>query len=193
MQDQETDTYWSIMEGEAIAGELAGNKLIELPVGERMSWRHWRAKHPDTLVLSVDGEEHGNNAYQQYFHDPKGYRGQAAKDDRLETKEPIFGFHLDGAAYAVRQKDVENGKIVALESGDYVFLFRKSGSSMFQSTHAFVSEAGFEERYGAWTEKATGTVFDPEAGGFGEVEALTGFDTFWYNFSLNNPETTLLE
>ena len=46
MQDQETDTYWSIMEGEAVAGELAGSKLIELPVRERISWRHWRAKHP---------------------------------------------------------------------------------------------------------------------------------------------------
>ena len=170
-----------------------GTKLIELPVGERISWRRWRTKHPDTLVLSVDGEEHGENAYQQYFHDPKGFRGQVAKDDRLATKEPIFAFHLDDNAYAVRQKDLENGKTVTLESGDSVFLFRKRGSSMFQSTHAFVSEAGFEERDGTWTEKATGAVFDPEAGSFGEVEALTGFDTFWYNFSLNNPDTTLLE
>lgn len=193
MQDQETDTYWSIMEGEAVAGELAGSKLIELPVGERISWRHWRAKHPDTLVLSVNGEEHGENGYQQYLQDPKGFLGQVAKDDRLATKEPIFAFHLEGGAYAVRQKDVENGKTVTLESGDAVFLFRKRGSSMFQSTRAFISEAGFEERGGAWSEKATGAVFDPEAGSFGEVEVLTGFDTFWYNFSLNNPNTTLLK
>ena len=193
MQDKETDTYWSIMEGAAVAGELAGNKLIELPVGERISWRRWRAKHPDTLVLSVNGEEHAENGYQQYFHDPKGFRGQVAKDDRLATKEPIFAFHLDDNAYAVRQKDLENGKIVAVESGDSVFLFRKRGSSMFQSTRAFVSEAGFEKRDGTWTEKATGAVFDPETSSFGEVEALTGFDTFWYTFSLNNPDTTLLE
>ena len=194
MQDQETDTYWSIMEGEAVAGELAGSKLIELPVRERISWRHWRAKHPDTLVLSVNGEEHGENGYQQYLQDPKGFLGQVAKDDRLATKEPIFAFHHGGrrlrrSAEGCRKRKDRNTR----KRRDAVFLFRKRGSSMFQSTRAFVSEAGFEERGGAWSEKATGAVFDPEAGSFGEVEVLTGFDTFWYNFSLNDPNTTLLE
>ena len=53
MQDEQTDTYWSIMEGEAVAGELSGEKLVELPIGEKIQWRHWKERHPDTLVLSV--------------------------------------------------------------------------------------------------------------------------------------------
>ena len=53
MQDRETDTFWSIMSGKAEAGALDGTALIELPVSEKMSWAEWRARHPDTLVLSV--------------------------------------------------------------------------------------------------------------------------------------------
>ena len=53
MQDKQTDTYWSIMSGKVEAGELGGTALVELPVGEKMSWAEWVAKHPDTLVLSV--------------------------------------------------------------------------------------------------------------------------------------------
>ena len=91
MQDEQTDTYWSIMEGEAVAGELSGEKLVELPVSEKIQWRHWKEKHPD------------------------------------------------------------HSRIV-----------------------------------GRWTRGKT-------AGEFSGVESLGGFDTFWYNFSLNNPETLLLE
>ena len=192
MQDQETDTYWSIMEGEAVAGELRGQKLVELPVSEKMQWRQWRKKHPDTLVLSVDGREYGPDPYARYFRDPKGFGGQEAKDDRLPTKEPIFAFHYGDAAYAVRQKDIENGKVFELEDGSSLLLYRRHGSSMFQSTYAFVSKAGFERRDGGWYEKASSSVFDPESGAFPGVARLAGFDTFWYNFSLNNPDATVL-
>ena len=51
MQDRQTDTYWSMMKGKAISGELEGNDLVELPVSEKMQWRDWKVKHPDTLVL----------------------------------------------------------------------------------------------------------------------------------------------
>ena len=72
MQDRQTDTYWSMMKGEAIAGELEGNDLVELPVSEKMQWRDWKAKHADTLVLSVRGREDTRSSYRSYFADPKG-------------------------------------------------------------------------------------------------------------------------
>ena len=193
MQDQETDTYWSIMEGEALTGELAGEELLELPVSEKMQWRHWRRKHPDTIVLSVDGVEDGPNAYAPYYQNPNGFAGRSAEDERLATKAPIFAFHRDGQAYAVSQKAIEDGATFELEDGTNVFLYRKAGASMFQSTYAFVSDAGFESEGDTWIEKASGASFDAASGELPGVEILTGFDTFWYNFSLNNPETRLLE
>lgn len=185
MQDRQTDTYWSIMQGKAIAGRLEGHDLLELPVSEKMQWRDWRAKHPGTLVLSVEGKEDAPSAYQDYFVAPEGYRGQRAKDNRLPTKEPVFAFHHGELAYAVRQKDIEGGTVYELEDGAFALLVRTKGSSMFASTTAYLSERGFERSGGEWVEIGSGVPLS-------ETEPLRGFDTFWYNFSLNNPDTRLL-
>jgi len=195
MQDQETDTYWSIMEGKAVAGELKGSELVELPYGEKMQWRHWKKKHPDTLVLSVDGREDASQSYAWYYGSPEGFNYVRATDDRLETKEPVFAFHRNDIAYATRQKDLENGQSFELEDGASIFLYRKQGGSKFQSTLAFVSENGFEQRDGEWIEKGSGAGFDPATGDFADASAerLGGFDTFWYTWSLSNPETRVLE
>ena len=193
MQDEQTDTYWSIMEGEAVAGELNGEKLVELPVSEKIQWRHWKERHPDTLVLSVNGREDGPDEYRDYFRDSRGFGGASAKDDRLETKTPVFAFHRGTESYAVTQKSIEDGTVFVLEDGASVFLYRRKGSSIIESTHAFISTSGFEQQNGVWVEKGSGARFDKTSGEFSGVESLGGFDTFWYNFSLNNPETLLLE
>ena len=83
--------------------------------------------------------------------------------------------------------------MLVLDDGTSVFAYRRPRGSMLQSTHAFVSTSGFENRDGTWVEKDTGAEFDAQSGSFPDVESLGGFDTFWYNFSLNNPDTKLLE
>ena len=195
MQDRQTDTYWSLMKGEAVAGELSGQKLVELPYGQKMTWKEWRTLYPDTLVLSVQGREEGRDGYAQYFESSRGYRDIKAEDKRLKTKESIYAFHHEGTPYAVRAKGLKNGWSSAVEGGTSIFLYRRKGAEVVESTAAFQSEAGFEKRGKDWFEKGTGARFDPESGTFegGTVETLSGFDTFWYNWSLNNPETELLE
>ncbi len=193
MQDQQTDTYWSIMEGKAISGELEGERLKELPVGEKIQWRHWKGKYPETRALSIDGREDAPDAYRAYFRDEDGFRGQAAEDERLSTKAPIFAFHHGGAAFAAEHRTLVGGKPFQLGDETFVLLYRSNHSSMFRSTLAFVSSAGFTLDDGSWVEKGTGARLDPTAGTFGAAVRLGGFDTFWYNFSLNNPNATLLE
>lgn len=48
--DDETETFWSQMTGEAVVGPLAGKRLRWMP-SEVTTWRAWRAKHPETTVL----------------------------------------------------------------------------------------------------------------------------------------------
>ena len=55
MQDKETDSYWSIMTGKSEGGAQGGTRLNELPVGVKLQWKEWVRRHPDTVVLSVDG------------------------------------------------------------------------------------------------------------------------------------------
>lgn len=194
MQDKETDSYWSIMSGDALAGDLKGTPLHEMPVGVKTQWKDWVAEHPGTKVLSVGGVEHPErNPYDSYFSSSDGFRGTEAKDDRLPTKEPIYSFHRGGDAYAVTNAAVEGGAVLDID-GLEGFFYRPEGAAIFYSTLAFVSPAGFAKEDGRWMEKGSGARFDPDEGEFvgGSVERLEGFDTFWYSWSLQNPKSRIL-
>jgi len=198
LQDRESDTYWSIMTGEAIGGPLKGEHLQELPLGTKARWQDWVKQHPETVVLSVDGVEHiVRNPYDQYFESGEGFRGSRATDSRLATKSPIFAFRLAGHKYAAPHDRLKSGRTFDL--GEIkIFLYREKGAPVFASTHAFYrkGETGFEKIDGVWVDTQTGAKFNSETGAFesekGGPEPLTGIDTFWYNWSLNNPDTELL-
>jgi len=57
-----------------------------------------------------------------------------------------------------------------------------------------LSENGFEHDSGTWFAKNTEARFDKDRAEFvGDfVMVLAGFDTFWYNWSLNSPDTEIL-
>ena len=195
MQDKETDSYWSIMTGDALAGELKGTQLVELPYGSKMTWGDWKAEHPKTVILSVDGVEHvDRNPYEEYFAGDKGFRDMEAADDRLPTKETIFAFQLAGKSYAVPYSTFVDGGAFEL-GGAHLFLYRPRDSAIFYSTLAYISsDGGFERRDGAW-HHASGATFDPEEKRFdgGNVPRLDGFDTFWFNWSMTHPATEVLK
>ena len=199
MQDKETDTYWSIMSGQAEAGELDGTKLSELPFGKKVQWKDWVAEHPDTLVLSApyrDGDaiqDPGSDSYAGYWADSRGYRGATATDDRLETKAPIYAFLHGRVKYAIPHEAATDGGAFELQDGTKIFLYRGADDEIFRGTAAFVSGSGFEKRGNTWVDLSTGAEFSPQDRVFStEVEILNGFDTFWYTWSLTNPDTELL-
>ncbi len=198
MQDKETDTYWSIIEGKAIAGELEGNPLVELPVASKIQWKDWVKRYPETLVLSVEGrEDYPKNAYDDYMTSDEGFRGAEALDGRLETKQEIFAFELDGKRYAVPFRVSEGGTVFKIDDV-HVFLYRPFSSEVYYSTIAFRSdERGFEFEQGRWLHQASGRAFSPETGGFlgddtPSLSRMTGFDTFWYTWSTIHPRTEVL-
>ena len=198
MQDQETDTYWSIMNGEAIGGKMAGTKLAELPFGEKMQWKDWRKKYPQTVVLSVDGEEDvEKNHYENYFKSGDGYRKLQAQDKRLKTKEPIFAFALENRKYAVPHEAFFGGRIFTVGDDD-IFLFRQKSEAMFASTRAFVTTRGaLKKTDDGRVVTNSGCKFDEKTGTFIGEDAhcpgtLNGFDTFWYTWSLINKDTEVL-
>jgi hypothetical protein len=52
--DHKTESIWSQPWGRAIAGPLTGTELGLLP-SQLVPWKTWRAQHPNTLALKVDG------------------------------------------------------------------------------------------------------------------------------------------
>jgi hypothetical protein len=53
MRDLETKSLWSHILGEAMQGELKGEKLQVIP-STIASWESWKSDHPDTTVLALD-------------------------------------------------------------------------------------------------------------------------------------------
>jgi hypothetical protein len=197
MQDFETDSYWSIMTNEAIEGQKKGTKLKELPVSSKIQWGEWVEKHPNTLVLSVEGKEDASAGYINYFNSSDGFRGIEATDQRLRNKEPVFTFEYGNKKYAVANWTIEGGKVFDL-GNLRIFLYRPKNSDIFYSTIAYQTKSfGFSKVENGWMEIDSECVFDIETESFSKNMAgcpkrFSGFDTFWYTWSLNNPETELL-
>ena len=184
MRDRETDSWWSIMTSQAIGGDLEGADLVELPYSEKVTWAEWRARYPDSLVLSVEGRQHEpNNRYEEYSANDRTFRDLEIRDQRLEAKEPIFSFFLDGKPYVVPHSAVEGRRLFEVDGARLLF-FRQPGAEMFASTRAWRVPA---EADGA--VEALPPVDELEAAGF---SPLGGIDTFWYNWAAVNQDSEIL-
>ena len=198
MQDKETDSYWSIMKGESIAGRFDGTELDELPVSQKILWKDWVSLHPDTLVLSIEGREDiKRNPYDSYMDSDEGFRGAEATDGRLETKRKIFAFRFGGRAYAAPFTSLEGGRVFQVGDTE-IFLFRSEESPLYKSTLAFATKEGtFENHDGTWIHTGSGQTFEMESSGFSDgavgIEHFIGFDTFWYTWSPFHPDTKILQ
>ena len=189
MRDRETDSWWPIMVGKAIAGPLTGASLKELSVSEKTTWGAWRRKHTASLVLAEGGRTHAPlNHYDDYFSSDRTFQNTQVEDRRLPAKAPIFAFRIDERAYAVPLGLIEGGTLMTLrDDPDHdVYLVRRPGASIFESTVAYLVPAGLSlhdegEADPAALERRPG------------VRRLAGLDTYWYTWVGVNGETELLE
>lgn len=99
MYDHQTESLWSQIAMEAVAGPLTGSKLKPVFL-EHTTWGEWRTQHPDTLVLSTE-----TGYFRDYTLDP--YLGYAQRADLMfdttnvnhdyYPKEWVLGIEVNGA------------------------------------------------------------------------------------------------
>jgi hypothetical protein len=190
MRDRETDSWWSIMTSDAIGGALDGTDLVELPAGEKTTWKDWRRRYPQTLALSVGGEEHiDNNPYDNYFATDGTFRDLEIDDKRLEPKASIYSFWFGGQPWAVPHEAYEGGKVFNVDGldGKSLLLFRSPKGPIYESSRAYLVD---KELAGSESPQKLLAMADAGAEGF---DALPGFDTFWYTWVATNRETQLIQ
>lgn len=93
MYDRETDSLWSQIMGQAISGPAKGTTLKPLPV-RHTTWRDWRTRHPDTLVLVPPPQSRHNyniDPYAGYADSNKIWFPVAHTDRRYKKKAVIIG------------------------------------------------------------------------------------------------------
>ncbi len=104
MWDRQTESWWQQVTGEAIVGELTGQKLEMLPA-TIVSWQEFRDRFPEGKVLSRETghqRSYGTNPYAGYDKaDEPPFLFDGELDGRLPPKERVVTVSLGGedAAY----------------------------------------------------------------------------------------------
>lgn len=116
MYDRQTETWWQQATGEAIVGELVGQKLKWIP-SNTLSWKSARELYPDIQVLSREtghDRPYGRNPYVGY-DDPRGsplegfFRGDT--DPRLRAMERVVALEL-GEGWAAPFEQLSEARVV---------------------------------------------------------------------------------
>ena len=99
LYDRETESLWSQILGEAISGELVGEKLNAIPISHT-TWRDWLKQHPDTMVLSEDtgfSRDYSRNPYQGYEKSRSLYfQVNNEAPATYHPKEQVIGLEVEG-------------------------------------------------------------------------------------------------
>jgi hypothetical protein len=110
LYDRETESLWSQILGEAISGDLVGEKLKAIPISHT-TWRNWLRQHPDTTVLSDKTgffRDYSRNPYRGYEKSRSLYFQVNNKAPATyHPKEEVIGVEFDGAfkAYPFAELD----------------------------------------------------------------------------------------
>jgi len=201
MYDRQTESYWSQLLGESVAGEMVGTKLEFLP-SWMTTWDQWKELHPDTVALDKDGRRGGRDSYDSYYaSDSAGVIGKTNFDDRLYTKEFVVGVELEETAVAYPFSILNNESIINDSVGGKELLVafdRNSGTSLVYDrilddkllTFTAVSEDMIitdEETGSTWNAFSGQAIDGPLAGK--QLDRIKSTIVFWFGWADFHPDT----
>jgi len=139
--DKETGSRWQQSTGEAISGPLKGAHL-ELYPFVRTTWKEWRRRYPNTVVLKplpgyaerMAGLSKRQRAI-QLTNEGAAPKEAFGTDDRLRPKETIAGLHIGSETKAYPFTELRIARVVNDRVGDVPVLVVHQPSS--DTTTAF--------------------------------------------------------
>ncbi len=203
MYDRQTESYWSQLIGEAVAGEMVGTKLEFLP-SWMMPWSEWMALHPDTLALDKNGRRGGRDSYASYYNSGQaGVIGEQNVDERLLTKEFVLGVEVGETAVAYPFRVLNDEPIVNDTVNDtdlLVFFDPDSATSAVYNRSVDGQTLTFESGADAFTltdnetdstwDMLTGTAVDGPLAGT-TLDRIKSTQVFWFGWTDFHPDTQL--
>ena len=204
MYDRQTFSYWFQVGGDAIVGDLTGQRLTVLPT-QFMTWAAWRETYPDSKVLSRDTGF--NRPYERDpFQSLAGYLnrgrfafpvGEAALDPALPAGERVISLviadearayalealagsvvndEVGGQPVAIIVDEAETGSVFSREVGDQTVTLAWDGSVLKD-----------EETGSTWS--AAGEAIEGPLKGR-QLELLAARFSYWFAFVAAFPEAT---
>lgn len=99
LYDRDTESLWSQILNQSIAGQRVGKKLTAIPISHT-TWRDWLDKHPDTLALSDDtgySRDYRRDPYAGYEESRHTYFAVTNRaPENYHPKEIVVGLGSDG-------------------------------------------------------------------------------------------------
>jgi len=101
MYDRETESLWSQLRGDAVAGALSGQRLRRIPARQE-TLAAWLERHPDSRVLAPPSEsiDYRYSPFTSYWVSDRVPSRVDATDERFHAKEVVLGVVRDGKARA---------------------------------------------------------------------------------------------
>jgi hypothetical protein len=112
MYDLQTQSLWSQLMSQAISGPLKGQRLSILPISHT-SWREWKARYPETEVLSTKTGFRRNyraDPYPNYGRSGKIYFPVNQSSKLYKRKMLVMGLEFDGQFKVYPFEELENGQ-----------------------------------------------------------------------------------
>ena len=109
MYDRQTESLWSQLKMEAVAGPQVGQKMHWL-ASEQMTWAAWKKRYPDSEVLSRETgfrRDYNRFPYAGYESTERTMFPVAKHRDELKNKEWVIGVVVDGTPKAYPVAELE--------------------------------------------------------------------------------------
>jgi hypothetical protein len=206
-KDRETGSRWQQSTVEAISGPLKGAHL-ELYPFVRTTWKEWRRRYPDTVVLKpLPGyDERMPNLSKRIREVTLSGEGAAPKDafghdDRLRPKEIVAGLRVGAQEKAFPFSQLRIAKVVNDSIGGVpvlvihqpssdtttAFEARAKGRALhFQAADADAGSLADRETHSSWN--AYGLCLQGPLKG-AQLKALVLIPEFWFAWSEFHPQT----
>ncbi len=206
MYDRETGSWWAQATGRAIRGPLEGGTLQMVP-SDMMTWKEWRTRHPDTLVLSKiqSGRAQGtSDVYTRYHRSGDlGVTGRTRLEGRgVGAKTRVLGFRFDGRAFAAVLDDLADESVLVTTAPGEPFVIVAtpdgSGARAFRAgSHRFSVRSGSGPP--VLVDEATGSEWNAFDGvatsgdlAATRLEQVPATLAYWFAWRAFFPDTTLL-
>ena len=202
MYDHATKSLWSTLSGTPVVGPLVG-KGIELKTLHVVTttWKEWKKRHPDTLVLSLDtGHRRDYSegaAYREYFATDRLMFGVPKLDTRLSNKAEVLALRSASEQLAIAAEFLAAHPVYhdRIDGHELVVLTDASGANRVYES------AGL--RFESWdgnvlAREASGRVWrvseDRLAGPAGKrLKRLPAHRVFWFGWYAAYPGTRLVK
>ena len=112
LYDRESESLWSQIMRKSVSGPLKGQELVQIPMAHT-TWRDWRERHPDTVVLSTKtgyARDYSQSPYGGYELSERVWFPVANQSQKYHPKELVIGVNVDGNVKAYPFAELSKGE-----------------------------------------------------------------------------------